>query len=149
MSCVILKSSLDGTFACSGESVVYSCEVHSAIAVQFSSDHFDADPIRFTRTDEILFSATRGPFQAILTDVNSIDVFTANFSAQLSVAVTMDLNGSVIECSGGGEAKNTTLLVSGESIIIATSYCIGYCCMLLDFYLVQVSCSRLSVGRTS
>ena len=102
--------------ACAGESVVYTCEVHNGITLEFSSTQFDADPVRFTRGDGIGFSARRGPFQAILIDVNTTSVFTANFSAQLTVRAVIDLNGSLIECSGGGEAENTTLLVSGKNI---------------------------------
>lgn len=96
--------------------MVYTCEVHNGITLQFSSTQFDADQVRFTRGDGIGFSAQRGPFQAILIDVNITGRFTANFLAQLNVTALIDLNGSLIECSGGGEAENTTLLVSGKNI---------------------------------
>lgn len=106
--------------ACIGESVVYTCEVHNGITLQFSSTQFDANPVRFTRDDGIGFSARRGPFQAILIDVNTTSMFTANFSAQLNVRAVIDLNGSLIECSGGGEARSTTLVVSGKNIMLST-----------------------------
>ena len=115
---MILTSSVDGRRACSGEDVIYTCWVHNSINLQFSSSLFDADPIRFTRSDGIGFNASRGPFQATLTNVDMIADFTANFTAQLHVTATMDLNEVLIECSGGGDTAHTTLLLSGKCMLL-------------------------------
>lgn len=115
---MILKSSVDGRRACSGEDVIYTCWVHNSINLQFSSSLFDTDPIRFTQSDGIGFIASRGPFQATLTNVNMIADFTANFTAQLHVTATMDLNEVLIECSGGGDTAHTTLLLSGKCMLL-------------------------------
>ena len=117
LSAVTLKSSVDGRCAISGEDVIYSCQVHNGITLQFCSAEFE-EPIRFTASDESGFSASRarGLFQATLTGVNRTgsDELTANFTAQLRVTATMDLNGSLIECGSGRETENNTLLVSGK-----------------------------------
>ena len=98
------------TFACPGELVTFTCNVHRSTIAQLAAQDFicRADPISYAAIDSVGSPGTTlNPlptdlFQTLLTDVQreSSQNLVANFTVNMTVITTNDTNGTLIECCG-------------------------------------------------
>ena len=128
---ITLTSTLDGQSACPGQEVTYTCTLTEAALISWT-----ASPV-FTSTNLVHFLSTAPPdqrmincsvdqsincaeldFQAALTNVGPFDMNNqANLTSTFRFTATVELNETVINCSGvtetGAETENQTLIVKG------------------------------------
>ena len=100
--------------ACPGEEVVFTCRITDSTFLIWNSDQFSL-VFRFASGDDQNTHRVDGNFTGTLTEVivNPDNVIFANFTSTLAVNATVELNGTVIECTDRSNTEDQTLLVAG------------------------------------
>ena len=121
---VILTSSIEDqgrVAACPGEEVVFTCRASEAAGLTWNSDQFSSEYVfSFVPSDPQNTPRIYGIFTATLTEVimNPDMVFFPNLTSTLAVTATVELSGTMIECTAEPqqETENQTLLIAGWQI---------------------------------
>ena len=102
--------------ACPGEEVVFTCRTIEATFLIWNSDQFSSEDVfTFAPADPQNPPRVDGNFTATLTEVivNPNDGRFANFTSTLAVTATVELTGTVVECTDSIMTEDQTLLVAG------------------------------------
>ena len=127
---IVLKSSLDGQPASSGELVTYTCTVAEAASLSWTAAPVFTDTtlVSFTPntpSNQRMLSCSEVQavqcnvldFQAALTSIGPITNGLADLTSTFSFTSRVGLNGTVVECRGvsaaGLETESLTLIVEG------------------------------------
>ena len=116
---VILTSTIEDqgrVAACPGEEVVFTCRASDSGSLSWISDQFSSELVlRFGPSDPQNTPRVDGNFIATLTEVivNPDNVIFATFTSTLAVNATVELSGTVIECTDSIMTEDQTLLVAG------------------------------------
>ena len=95
---------------------MFTCRATDSTFLIWNSDRFfNQLGFRFLPSDPQNTPRVDGNFTATLTRVivNPDNVIFANFTSTLAVNATVDLSGTVIECTGSTMTEDQTLLVAG------------------------------------
>ena len=117
---VILTSSIEdqgSVAACPGEEVVFTCRTTDSTSLTWNSDQFSTEQVlRFISISPQNTPIVDGSFTATLTefvqDPNGGTGF-GDFTSTLAVTATVELSGTVIECTNQIVTQSQTLLVTG------------------------------------
>ena len=99
--------------ACPGEEVVFTCRTTDSTSLIWNSDQF-SNQLSFVSSDPQNTQMVDGSFTATLIEVEDPNGdLIANFSSTLAVTATVELSGTVIECTNQLVTQSQTLLVAG------------------------------------
>ena len=92
---------------------MFTCRTTDSTSLIWNSDRF-SNELSFVSSDPHNTQRVDGSFTATLTEVeNPNGDFIANFTSTLAVNATVDLSGTVIECTNQLVTQSQTLLVAG------------------------------------